>query len=163
MKVIVIDDNADDVPESIGIYTFEGFQIFLDNLMDQANATNDWDGNGRVSILRVVECNKNLNDMWDAVYSHHHYYTSISFIKDHNGKYQWYLSDHETHEESMKKIKELMVYEDPKVKQLEAEIEAYQKQIEYLKNHIKYMPDGEGAQESKEHFKSLAEKAEHLN
>ena len=153
MKVIVID--AQEETDPIGIYTFEGFQTYLNNLTDRANATNNYEG--RLTMLLVVECNKNLNDMWDELVMHADYTCDISYYKGTDGKYHWCLRGLISHEEAMKKIEELMVYEDPKVKQLEAEIEAYQKRIEYLENHIKYMPEGEGAIAAKEHFICLAE------
>ena len=146
MKVIVLTHGLHDAH---GMYTFDGFQKYLNYL-----ANTGW-GVHPITLF-VIECDKNLNNKWDSAWENNEFKREIVCYANSDGKYHWCLNGKDSHEESMKKIEELMSDEDPKVKQLEAEIATYQKRIEYLENHIKYMPEGEGAIAAKEHFESLA-------
>lgn len=154
MKIIMI--AADYHCSPIGSYTLEGFSKYLNYHINEVQADDDW--LGRELLLFVMKCDANLNDMWGTEWGSNQCTARIMCIRNDDGKYLWYMRNQEyTCEELVKEIEQYMTNDDDKVKKLEAEIAAYQKRIEYLENHIKYMPDGEGAIEAQEHFVSLAE------
>ncbi len=153
MRVIVLtQDDEDDEFAPIGVYSFEGFQQFLNNLMKQANFT--WEERN----LLVIEQNKNMDDMWGSLNQQAEYACTINYFKASDDKYHWCLNHQNfTHEQIMNEIELLMRYEDPKVKQLETEIEVYKKRLTELETQNRYMPDGQRTHEAKKHFYSLAE------
>ena len=156
MKVIVLAHSSPCHYVPLGIYSFDGFQKFLTYMAktNQAYST---------ITLFVVEYDQNLMDFGNSIWKSNDYKCTVSVQHYYVGGWCLYKDRDYSHEKFMKEIETLMRYEDSKVKQLEAELAACKTRIEYLETHIRYMPGGEGATEAKEHFESLAEKAEHLN
>lgn len=109
----------------------------------------EWESDG-------LRYEKELNDQW-LNYLIETFFQPWGYVL--NGKFHWVNEDNEsgitvinnnrvatlTYEELQKRLEQ-------RLKKLETENLAYQKYIEYLENHIKYLPNGQGALEAKEHF-----------
>ncbi len=153
MKVIVL---ATGQCNLIGSYTLEGFSKYLKYHIDLIQIDNSW--LAREHMVFIMKCDFNFK-MWSTEWGCNDCTYRINCTKNSGGKYLWCICNQEyTSEELVTELERLMIDDDNKVKQLEEQIAAYKKHIEYLENHIKYMPQGDGAIEAKEHFISLAER-----
>lgn len=143
MKVILVVGYMGD---PIGVYTFERFKKCLLYIMTTANKNNEWEK----WLVYIMDSDNAEFDKYVALFA---------IYRNLKGECFWQISDkYVTYEEFIKVIEDLLPEEDDeKTKQLRIEISSYKNRIEYLENHIKYMPEGEGAIKAKEHFMCLIE------
>lgn len=128
----------------IGSYTLDELQEYLNYYMEKAQAYEDLLGSD--ILVFIIKQGENWENKPCTC--------RIRYGRNFDGRYVWVLDEKVIDGNVVSEIAQLVINVD-KIKQLEAEIEVYKKRIEYLENHIKYMPGGPGALDAHEHFLSI--------
>ena len=148
--------NAGGIEVSIyGTYTLNGLMKYLDNFMNEVANNKNWNYYNKYTIY-IPKVAKDLREPYKIGYNQIRK-ISIDYAKNSEGRFVWYLCESGnkkeiSYDDLIKIFKDLSVDEDELMTQLEAKSSTYEPYIEYLENHIKYMPDGEGTLAAHEHF-----------
>ncbi len=166
MKVIMIAFDNDDGEECIpiGVYTLEGFKKHLQYSMNYIRS-----GPAHYCVkfmVFIMERDKNLTSISNIEWGANDCTYRISYSANAKDRWIWRAGQEINYEDLINEVEKLLPdQEDVKMKQMETELATYkahvdklETQINYLGNHLKYMPDGKGALEAKEHYLSLITK-----
>ncbi len=139
----------------LGVYTLQRFKSYLDQVINDISKISD-----STYTFYLLDLDENCNSIYDieSIWIETQQKRRISYWIDRDGNLTWHLhespSDYEkiTYTDVINLFNQLLSEEKYKLLTLKNKNDAAKKYLDYLENHLKYMPNSIGAREAQAHF-----------